>query len=172
MPHRRRRLCSALSILAPNASRCRSCATSLAGSVLHARTLCTSLSPGRPRRVKNHHWFRSMPKAQDRQGVDGIHPLHRAGGCVPPNPLWRSSFRSSITTVARPVGVHPMMRRQAASQIKWSAHFWRRGLKSGTMVSVSGSRPSTRSPRRSLQLRQAKAKLSASCEPPAAWGST
>ena len=41
----------------------------------------------------------------------------------------------------------------------------RRGLNSGTKSSVSGSRPSTRSPRRSLQLRQAKAKLSSASEP-------
>jgi hypothetical protein len=59
-------------------------------------------------------------------------------GC---SPLYRLSFRSSRSQVARPVGVVPMMVVLSADQMKCSDQFWMRGLNNVMIDEVSLSRP-------------------------------
>ena len=75
---------------------------------------------------------------------------------------------SSTCTVARPVGVDPMI--VIPSQRKCLDQDWRRGWKRETFLPVKGSRADRRADLRSEHETQASARLSGSVEPPQARG--
>jgi hypothetical protein len=73
-------------------------------------------------------------------------PISGAGGCHPAATHWRRAstisrlFKRSATTVARPIGVSPLMRVPPSDHTKCPAQRWARGLNNGMLAPVTGSR--------------------------------
>jgi hypothetical protein len=79
-------------------------------------------------------------------------------------------LRCNASTVARPIAVRPMIRVKSLLHSKCSDHRWRRGLNSGTMRPVCGSRACVFVYLRALHQGHAQARLSNVVVPPASRG--
>ncbi len=106
---------------------------------------------------------------------DGGHG-HSLGGCQPTAThacLARTRvgrLRWRALTVARPVGVAPMIKHPSSDQRKCSCQSWCRGLNNLTTSPLAASSNAIRQPLESLHSEQASQRLSSSVMPPRASG--